>query len=314
MMVVSPVFAEVPPGFDLQAHRGGRDRRPENTLAAFRYAAELGVTTLELDTAVTEDRVVVAAHDPRLNPNLTKNRQGRFISPGKEIFIKDLTLSELKTYTVGELKPRSNYYYKHREQVSVPGETIPTLREAFQLFREMGEGSIRFNIEIKTYPPFPEYTIAVDEFVDLVLELIRMYGMEERVTVQSFDWRSLRLVQQRAPEIDIACLTVSSFSLNGAPYNLQPGAKGASPWLAGLDYDEFGGIVPIVQAFGADIVAPYYREISQADVQEAHRAGLKIIPWTVNDEFHMQRLIDWGVDGIITDKPDVLKKLLEKND
>jgi len=311
LTIVTFVAAEAPPDFDLQAHRGGRDRRPENTLAAFRYAIELGVTTLELDTAVTKDRVIVVSHDPRLNPNLTKNSGGKFISGTEREFIKNLTLAELKTYNVGELKPATSYYYKHREQLSVPGQRIPALAEVFQLCLESGAEEVRFNIEIKTYPPFPEFTVGVEEFVNLLLAVIGEYKMEQRVTIQSFDWRTLKLVQQKAPGIAIACLTAGGLNMEGRSYNLQPGRSGASPWLAGLDYDDFSGIAPLVKSFGGDIVSPNYREISEKDVEEAHRLDLKIIPWTVNDEVYMKRLIEWGVDGIITDKPDLLKKLLK---
>jgi glycerophosphoryl diester phosphodiesterase len=311
LTIVALVSAEVPHGFDLQAHRGGRDRRPENTLAAFRYAIELGVTTLELDTAVTKDRVVVVSHDPRLNPNLTKDSDGKFISGTTRKFIKELNLAELKTYTVGELKPGTSYYYKHREQIAVPGQRIPALAEVFRLCLESGAEEVRLNIEIKTYPPFPKFTVGVEEFVDLLLAVIGEYKMEQRVSIQSFDWRTLKLVQQKAPEIVIVCLTAGRLSMEQRSYNLQPGRSGASPWLAGLDYDEFSGIAPLVKSFGGDIVSPNYREISKKDVEEAHRLSLKIIPWTVNNEVYMKRLIEWGVDGIITDKPDILKKLLE---
>ena len=310
LLLTRAVSAGAPPDFDVQAHRGGRDRRPENTLAAFRYAIELGVNTLELDTAVTRDRVVVVRHDPRLNPELTRD-SGGFISVAPPVFIKDLSLVELKSYTVGQLKPRSSYFYKHREQQPVPGERIPTLEEVFELADKFGAQSIRFNIEIKTYPPHPGYTIEVEEFVDLVLSLISKYGLAGRVTIQSFDWRSLRRVQEKAPAIEIACLTVKSFSIDGASYNLQPGRPGASLWLAGLDYDEFENAVALVAAFGADIISPYRREIKREDVLAAHRAGLRIIPWTVNNRTEMKKFIEWGVDGIITDKPDILKNLLE---
>jgi glycerophosphoryl diester phosphodiesterase len=271
----------------------------------------LGVTTIELDTAVTLDRVVVVSHDPWLSNKLTKDKQGRFVAKDKKILIKDIELDELKTYSVGELNRRSSYYYSHREQLAVPGETIPTLDEVFELIRSLGADEIRFNIEIKTYPPFPQFTVPVEEFVDLLLKTIRRHKMEERTTIQSFDWNALKLVKQEAPEIGIACLTVRRFSFEGALYNLQPGERGSSPWLAGLDFDEYSGIVELVGAFGADIISPYYKEITQDDVKEAHRQGLKIVPWTVNKERDMRTLLRWGVDGIITDKPDILKALVK---
>ena len=109
----------------------------------------------------------------------------------------------------------------------------------------------------------------------------------------------------------MVCLTVMNFSIDEAWYNLQPGGEGSSPWLAGLDFDEYPGISALAHAFEADILSPYYREIDRRDVEEAHRLGLKIIPWTVNDPRIMKRLIGWGVDGIITDRPDLLIAVLE---
>lgn len=307
------VFAETSlTQFDIEAHRGGRDRRPENTLPAFKYAINLGVTTLELDTAITKDRIVVVSHNPKLNYAITRDKSGSFISSESNIFIKDLTFSELEKYDVGMLNPQTKYYYSHREQKSVPNTHIPSLAQIFKLTETMHADKIRFNIEIKTYPPFPQYTIPRDEFVKLVLKVIHRYGMERRVLIQSFDWNSLNLVKKLDPKIPIVCLTVTSFHLEGKPYNLQPYMAGVSPWLAGLDYDNYRGHVSkLVKDFGGDIVSPYYRDISKEDVVEAHKLGLKMVVWTVDRIDTMANLISWGVDGIITDRPDKLIEVVK---
>ncbi|MCD6122046.1 MAG: hypothetical protein J7K04_09445 [Spirochaetales bacterium] len=145
--------------FNIQAHRGGRDRRPENTPPAFRYAINLGVNTLELDKAVTKDRVVVVSLNPRLNYAITRDENGNFIPSTSNIFIKDLTFPELEKYDVGKLNPNTRYYHSHSEQKSVPNTHIPSLAEVFELAETMHAGKIQFNIEIKTYPPFPQYTL-----------------------------------------------------------------------------------------------------------------------------------------------------------
>ena len=297
--------------FDVQAHRGGRARRPENTLAAFRYAIELGVDTLEMDLAVTKDRVMVISHDYRLNPTITRGPDGNFLDEDAGILIKNLDFEQLRRYTVGEIKRGSDYWYKFRDQVAVPGERIPSLSQVFELAGSMGADTLRFNLEIKSYPPFPEYTVDYNEFVDLVLESIREYGMESRVTIQSFDWRSLKAVKETAPDIPVTCLTVGNFSIDGAWYNLQPGGEGSSAWLADLDFDDYNSAPTLVYALGADILSPYYREIERRVVEEAHRLGIKVIPWTVNDQRIMKKLIGWGVDGLITDTPDLLLEVLE---
>jgi glycerophosphoryl diester phosphodiesterase len=306
-----PVAAETPDVFDLQAHRGGRGLRPENTLAAFAYALELGVTTLELDLAVTLDRVVVISHDPALSDRLVKGADGEFVPRQPRRFIREMSLAELETYTVGEINPRTSYAYAYPDQLAVPGQTIPTLAGLFDLVRSRGDEAVRFNIEIKTYPPFPEYSVEVREFAELVVAVIAEYGLEKRVTVQSFDWRALRVVRELAPELSIACLTVRDFSLDGQSYNLNSGRPGASAWLAGLDADG-GNIAALVHAFGADIYSPYYKEVTAADIEAAHELGLRVIPWTVNNEQTMRSLIARGVDGLITDRPDLLKEVLEE--
>ena len=305
-------WADANPDFDVQAHRGGRALRPENTLGAFAHAIDLGADTLEMDLAVTRDRVVVVSHDYRLNPLLTRGPDGQFLPEDTEILITDLDFQQLQKYTVGEIRRGSDYWYRFREQTPIPGEKIPSLSQVFELVQSMGADTVRFNLEIKTYPPFPEYTIQYHEFVELVLDSIRKHGFEARVTIQSFDWRTLKVVQELAPDILLVCLTVKNFSIDGARYNLQPGGEGSSPWLAGFDADDFDGVSELVHAFGARILSPYYREIDRRDVEEAHRLGLKVIPWTVNDSRIMKRLIDWGVDGIITDTPDRLVRVIEE--
>ena len=302
--------ADSNPDFDVQAHRGGRALRPENTLAAFAHAIDLGVDTLEMDLAVTRDRVVVVSHDYRFNPTITRGPDGQFLQENEKILIKDLDFEQLQRYTVGEIRRGSDYWYRFREQVPVPGEKIPSLAQVFELAESMGANSVRFNLEIKTYPPFPEYTIEYRDFAELVLASIRQHGFEARVTVQSFDWRTLKVVKELAPDIPVACLTVRNFSIDGASYNLQLGSEGASPWLAGLDSDHFSSIPALVHAFAAAILSPYYREVDRRDVEEAHRLGLKVIPWTVDDRRIMKKLIEWGVDGIITDIPDGLIQVL----
>ncbi len=297
--------------FDVEAHRGGRDRRPENTLAAFEYAIKLGVDTLEMDTAITKDRVVVISHDPYLNYKITRDNKGEFLSSNTRLFIKNLTFAELQSYDVGRLNPHTKYYYSHREQKAVDGERIPKLSDVFKLAEKLHARNVRFNIEIKTYPPFPEYTIPREEFVKLVLKVIEEYGLCDRVVIQSFDWNALKIVKYMNPHVKIGCLAVEDFHIEGEEYNLMPGVKGASPWLAGFDYDDYRGhLAKMVKEFGGDIVSPYYRELSKSDIKEAHELGLKIVPWTVNRVDTMYRLISWGVDGLITDKPDLLLKLV----
>lgn len=294
-------------GFDLQGHRGARGLMPENTLPAFALALEIGVSTLELDLAVTRDRDVVVMHDPRFQPALARDRQGAWLrqpSPS----VRSMSLSEVKSYDVGRLNPASKYAEAYPEQQPVDGARVPTLAEVFRLVKDAGNQQVSFNIEIKINPEQRHLTWSPRDFVAAVLGVVRAHGMESRVTVQSFDWRALRIVQQMAPAVKTAYLTVNQEWLS----NLQPGRPGPSPWLGGLDIDDFGGSTArAVKAAGGAIWSSYHREISAAAIRQARDLGLEVNVWTVNDPGRMRELIEMGVDGIITDYPDRLRKVLE---
>ena len=300
-------------GFDVQAHRGGRNLYPENTMSAFRNAIELGATTLELDLAMTKDGVIVISHDPYLSYKLVKNNKDSFISKYRNIYIKDLTFSQIREYSVGSINPASSYYAAHSSQIAVPGEKMPSLEELFAYTDEMGEEDIRFNIEIKTYPENPEYTQSRSDIISAVLAVVQKYDKASRITIQSFDWGALTLVKEQNTGISIVCLTAKSLRLNGKSFNLQLGSRGMSPWLGGLDADDFASTAELVQFFGADVYSPNYRDISFIDIQKAHELGLKIIPWTINDPGLMLQFVEMGVDGIITDRPDLLIAVLAEN-
>ena len=172
--------------------------------------------------------------------------------------------------------------------------------------RKSGNERVRFNIETKLSPLAPEESPAPERFAQMVVDLLRREGVATRSTVQSFDWRTLKHVQKLAPEIDTSCLTRE----RGRSGNLEPARKGASPWLAGLDIDAFDGSVPrLVAAAGCRVWSPFFREVSKEALEEAKRLGLDVVAWTVNDPTDMESLIEMGVDGIITDYPDRLRRV-----
>jgi glycerophosphoryl diester phosphodiesterase len=192
--------------FDLQGHRGARGLAPENTLPAFALAMELGVTTLELDTAVTSDGAVVVAHDRRLNPDITRDSNGNWIAVPTRT-VHSLRLSELKEFDVGRINPASNYANRFPEQRGMDGVSMPTLSEVFKLVRLRNNTTIRFNIETKLSPSHPEEAPEPVEFIDILLDTIRAAQMLHRVTIQSFDWRALHIARRLEPEISVSYLT-----------------------------------------------------------------------------------------------------------
>jgi glycerophosphoryl diester phosphodiesterase len=295
-------------GFDLQGHRGARALRPENTLAGFAHALEIGVTTLELDCGVTKDGVVVVSHDRALNPDHTRDENGEFLTePGP--LIRELSYAELRKFDVGRLRPGSDYALGFPEQQPVDGERIPRLADVFELVRKSGNRDVRFNIETKIDPTQPDATVAPEVFAEALVEAIRAAGMESRTTIQSFDWRTLVEAKKLAPEIAIVALTDQQPDED----TMEVGKPGASVWLGGFDVDDHGGSVPrTVKALGATIWSPHALDLNPAAVAEAQALGLAVIPWTVNEPEDMERALALGIDGLITDHPDRLRVVLQQ--
>jgi glycerophosphoryl diester phosphodiesterase len=302
-LLLASVYAMPALAFDLQGHRGTRGLAPENTLAAFQRALDLGVTTIETDLAVTKDGVLVISHDPYLNPDVVRGPDGAWLA-AKGPAIHSLTLAELMRYDVGRLNPASAYAKQFPLQVPADSQRFPTLAQVFAL----GTGKqVRFNIETKITPGSGGETPEPAAFAQLTVDAIRRAGLSTRVTVQSFDWRTLVEVKRIAPEIETACLTIET------PGNdtVQRQAATPSPWLAGFDLAQHSGSLPrAVKAAGCATWSMFWRDLTPDAVTEAHGLGLKVLPWTVNDPADMARLIDWRVDGIITDYPDRLRKVM----
>ena len=291
--------------FDVQGHRGARGLAPENTLPAFRRALELGVDTIECDMAITKDGVVVIHHDPWLNPDTTRGPDGRWLEV-RGPAIHELTFGALQRYDVGRLKPGTEYAKSFPEQQAVDGTRIPRLADLFDLVKQSGNVTVGFDCETKVSPLEPDATLPPAEFARRVIAEIRTAGMQKRIMIQSFDWRTLQVVQQEAPEIRTMYLT--------SPRTLAPAADGKlSPWLAGFAPELHGGSVPrAVKAAGGKIWAPNQTYLTPALLSEAHALGIAVIPWTVNDPAMLVKLIDMGVVGIISDRPDLVQRELRK--
>jgi glycerophosphoryl diester phosphodiesterase len=290
--------------FDLQAHRGGRGLMPENTLPAFANALKIGVTTLELDCGITADGVVVIHHDRRLNPNTARAADGAWIaSPGQAI--RELTYAELSRYDVGRLKPGTQYAAGQPQQTPVDGTRIPRLADLFELVVKSGNGSVRFNIETKLSPTEPGDTVDAETFATAIVAEIRKAGMQKRATIQSFDWRTLAIAQRIAPEIPTVYLSAQQKWLD----NIGAGNAAASPWTAGLNHRDFGSVPKMVRHAGGAVWSPYFGDATPALVDEAHALGLQVVVWTVNRDADMRAMLERRVDGIISDRPDILRRV-----
>jgi len=310
IVVVSVVLSSAAGAFDLQGHRGARGLAPENTLPAFATALSIGVTTLELDLAMTSDGILVVSHDSRLNPDHTRGPDGTFLA-GEGPAIRSLTLAQLQRYDVGRLKPGTAYAAAFPEQRGMDGVRIPTLMEVFDLVRQAKADHVRFNIETKLTPTSGADTPDPETFAAAVARAVREADLAARVSIQSFDWRTLAILRRIAPEIERVCLSIDG----GSGDTLQRGQPGASPWTAGLDIDDFGGSAPrLVAAAGCSVWSPNQRNVTAASLAEAQALGVKVIPWTANERPDMERLIQMGVAGIITDYPDRLRAVMAERD
>ncbi len=300
LMLALPVHA-----FDLQGHRGARGLAPENTLPSFQKALDIGVDTLECDMAITKDGVVVIYHDLRLNPDITRGPDGKWLEqPGPAI--AEMTFDELQKYDVGRIKPGTEYAKSFRDQQPVDGTRIPKLADLFDLVRKSGNTKVGFDCETKVSPLERAATLPPEDFARKVVAEIRKADMESRTMIQSFDWSTLQVVQKIAPQIRTMYLS--------SPRTLKPADDGKpSPWLAGFAPESYGGSVPkAVKAAGGRIWAPNQTYLTPALLAEARALGLAVIPWTVNDPAMMVKLLDMGVDGIISDRPDLVQIELRK--
>lgn len=286
-----------PGGFDLQSHRGGRGETTEESLRAFAKSLELGVSTLELDIVLTKDHQPLVWHDPRIEP--TKCTDTGPVFPGDPMFpyvgklVHDLTLDQIRTLDCGKLLD------DFPDAEVVHGNRIAVLPEVFAL-TDSYRADVRYNIETKVEADKPETSATPQEFVDVILATVRAAGKVDKVDIQSFDWRSLPLVQRAEPSIPRVALWDATTWVPD------------SPWLGGVDPAVVKDPVAGAKSVGATILSPDHHLVDEAFVGRAHAAGLRVVPWTVNDADTMRELVAAGVDGLITDYPTRLREVLQQ--
>ncbi len=300
--------------FDLQAHRGGAGLTVENTLAAFRAALRIGVTTLECDVSISADGVPMVTHDRVVSAAKFRNTEPA--TPGDPSFpyvggfVSRLTRAQLKTLDGGSLTLPDL-----PGQRAVPGEPMPAFEELLALVAEVAD--VRVNVETKFDVVHPDETAPREWFAERTVAAIRKARLVDRVSVQSFDWQVLKLVGRIEPRL-------ARYALTGPKY-LEVGEPGPSDWLGGLDIDDFDGdLVKAVAALGFTAVSPihgmpygsgvddpsYQPFVTASLVDEAHANDILVVPYTVDDPATMVALVDLGVDGFITNYPDRARSVL----
>ncbi|MDH7913159.1 glycerophosphodiester phosphodiesterase [Winogradskyella sp. SYSU M77433] len=266
---------------DIQGHRGCRGLLPENSLPAFEKAIDLGVHTLELDIAITKDNEVVVSHEPFISRYICFNPKGEEIPDSMDMKhnLYKMTHQDIKQFDCGS---KFHPDYPNQEKLKT---YKPLLAEVFELVKSKSS-DVKFNIEIKSKPKYYSiYTPEPETYVKLVLDAIEKHNMFNRVNLQSFDLAILEEVKKQSPKMKVALLVDDNETI--------------STKLNKLSYKP-------------EIISPYFKLLTEKEVVDYQDQNFQIIPWTVNDTVDMQQMIDWQVDGIITDYPDQLIKLLQQ--
>jgi glycerophosphoryl diester phosphodiesterase len=270
---------------DIQGHRGARGLMPENTIPAFIKALELGVSTIELDVVITKDKQVLVSHEPYMSAQICLNPDGSDIKNEKQLNIYEMTYDDVKKFDCG-----TRFHPKFPEQQKMKVHK-PLLSEAIDAIEEYlaknNLPKVAYNIEIKstassdgTFHPEPA------EFAHLVVEQVNNKGIAERTVIQSFDIRSIRAVRKIAPEIKISLLVAN---VKGAAKNIR------------------------LLGFQPEYYSPHFKLITRRTVNWLHEKGIRIAVWTVNQERDIRKMLNLGVDAIITDYPDRAIKIIREN-
>ena len=271
------------PKFDVQGHRGARGLMPENTVPAFLLALDSGVTTLEMDLAVTKDRQLVVSHEPWMNAAICQNPNGQNIKEKdeKKFNLFQMTYEQVKAWDCGS-KPNEKFPQQSKLKTAKPllREVIVAVEDHIKSFTQY---EVDYNIEIKSSPAGDnKFHPKPAEFADLVYEFLDQYLPMERVVIQSFDFRVLQYLHKKHPKLRLALLIENLHSIEDNIKKL---------------------------GFTPSIYSPDFTLLSKDEIKTCHRLKMRVVPWTVNEEKDMTELKQWGVDGIITDYPDCARKL-----
>src|SRR5690349_15225141 len=271
------------PVFDIEGHRGCRGLMPENTIPAMMKALELGVTTLEMDAVITKDKQVILSHEPFFNHEITTGPNGKYVTEQEErnLNIYHMTYAQTQTYDVG-LKPHPRFPNQRRLKATKP--LLKEVIENVEAYHKLNGGrTVFYNIETKTQPVTDGvFHPSPGDFVNTLMTVISGANISDRVIIQSFDFRTLQILHKRYPIIKTAAL-VEDFDKRSLDEQLK--ALGFKP----------------------TIYSPHYSLVNKELIAKCHAQQVKVIPWTVNDKAKIDELKALGVDGIITDYPDLLK-------
>ncbi|MEQ9405469.1 MAG: glycerophosphodiester phosphodiesterase family protein [Cyclobacteriaceae bacterium] len=261
---------------DIQGHRGARGVLPENTIPGFIKAIDLGVNTLELDLGITGDQQILVSHDPYLSYEICADTTGQRVPSDTLFNIYQMTYEEVSKYDCGSVvHPR----FEDQKKMKVSKPLLKDVLETVEHYLSENElPRVNYNIELKTRIEYDDvYHPVPGVFSEMVFGEIDKFQLWDRVTIQSFDFRTLKYFHEKYPKVRLALLIE-----NRVPWNMNIDSLGFTP----------------------DVYSCNYQLLSRKIIGEIQKAGMLVIPWTVNETKEMTELIEWGVDGIITDYPD----------
>ena len=291
----------------IYGHRGARGDLPENTLDSFEYLFENNINAYETDILISKDLIPVITHDFRLDPSFTKDEEGDWITD-ENIKIFDLTYNEISKFDVGSLNKLTRYGRRFLNQRSLENQKIPKLDELLELSSKNLSKDTIINLEIKSTPDEKNLTPGPKEMVQIVLNDIKKSNLQDKIIISSFDWRILREVKNQSPEISRAYLTFQQEK----GMKIKKTIYSKSPWIDHIPLTIVYDLPKIIKELGGSAWHPYYKDINKKAVKDAHDYNLPVNVWTVNDEYNMLKMIEYEVDGIMTDYPLKLKELCDK--
>lgn len=327
-----PHLAGAPKYVEVYAHRGARSFAPENTIPAYKTGLAVGTNWVDMDIGITKDGIIVVDHDIWLNPDILR-KDGKFWAPSKQGFysflesavggldkniqpylVKNLTLAQLKNYDAGRINPESPYARYFPEQHPVDGTKMPSLQEVVDYVDGLTNRKVKFQIEIKNDPTHPSWTVSPKEFAARLDSFLRKNNLVDRAEIQSFDWQPLFELQKIDKNVKTAYLV--GYDDIERMHSSDP--KAAGLWSGGKLLKDYNNSLPqMIKALGGACYEPEDVALTKEDLDEAHRLGLKVVVWTwpehsgsAFDPKLVDKLISWGVDGIITDDPAQLNSML----
>ncbi len=307
-----PHSVNQPKYIEVYGHRGARSYSPENTIPGTSTALKVGINWLDMDIAYTKDKQIIVYHDLYLNPNFVQNEQGKYVTEKTPIY--QLTYSDLKKYDVGKMKPDSEYSKYFPNQVPVKNTHIPLLKEVIDYTNKQSNKTVNFQIEIKTDPNHPDWAPSPEQYAKDLYKILKESNIVEKVEVHAFDWKYLYALQKLDKNIKTGYLvghTEIKKMRNSDP-------KIAGLWTGGKLLKDYNHSLPqMIKSLGGCCYDPEDVALTQTDLEEAHKLGLKVVVWTwpehIGTAFDInvvKKMIDWNVDGIITDDPGQLNSML----